>query len=55
MSNTTGVIELTVKVYLTMDLDEEQARELVENVDYTFNDPLIEHTEIVADNIEEAT
>jgi DNA-dependent RNA polymerase auxiliary subunit epsilon len=47
----TGVIEVTVKLYLQVDLDEEDARELVENVDYHFNSNMISHTEIIADDI----
>ena len=47
----TGVIEVKVKIYLEIDLDEEDARELVENMDYNFEHPLISHTEIVEDDI----
>jgi hypothetical protein len=47
----TGVVEVTVKLFFELDLPEDQAREVVENVDYSFDHELISHTEIVADNI----
>ena len=49
--NTTGIIEVTVKLKLNQDLTEEQAEEVVSEMDYNFNHPNIETTEIVADDL----
>jgi hypothetical protein len=49
----TGVIEVTVKLRLEMDVDKEDAREIVENLDYSFRHPLIQDTEITGDDIEQ--
>jgi hypothetical protein len=48
-----GIIEVTVKLLLEMDVDEEDARDIVENCDYHFTHPLIQETEIMADDISE--
>jgi hypothetical protein len=48
-----GIIEVTVKLYLEMDLDEEDAREVVENMIELVVHPLISHTEVVSDNVGE--
>jgi hypothetical protein len=48
-----GIIEVTVKLYLETDVDEETACEIVENMDYDFNHPLISDTDIFEDNIAE--
>tara|TARA_R110002110_G_scaffold14438_1_gene67158 strand:- start:1450 stop:1623 length:174 start_codon:yes stop_codon:yes gene_type:complete len=49
----TGIIEITMKLYLDMDVDEDQARDIVENGDYNFSHPLVVHTEIIADDIQD--
>jgi hypothetical protein len=48
---TTGIIEVTVKLRLEMDVDEAEAREIVNNCDYNFDHPLIADTEITSDDI----
>jgi len=41
-----GIIEVTVKLYLEMDVDEDKAQEIVSEMDYNFYHELISHTEI---------
>lgn len=49
----TGIIEVTVKLMLELDVDAEQAHEIVEDLNYEFQHELIAETEIVADDIAE--
>jgi DNA-dependent RNA polymerase auxiliary subunit epsilon len=51
----TGIIELTVKLYLETDVDAEQAREIVDEMNYDIKHPMIQDTEIIADDIEMRT
>jgi hypothetical protein len=46
-----GTIEVKVRLLLEMDVNEEDAREIVENMDYKFDHPLIQETEVVEDDI----
>jgi len=48
----TGIIEVTVKLFLEMDVDAEGAREIIENCDYNFKHPLIQETEIISDDVQ---
>jgi hypothetical protein len=48
-----GTIEVTVRLRLEKDVDEQEARDIVENCDYEFNYPLIQETEIIGDDISE--
>jgi hypothetical protein len=51
MDDTTDTIEVTVRIKLFEKVNEEQAREIVENVDYDFNHDNIKSTEITEDDI----
>ena len=48
-----GIIEVTVRLELECDVTEDEAREIVENMDYSFNHILIQNTEIKSDDISE--
>lgn len=48
---TTGVIEVTLKLFLDRYVDEDEAREIVENMKYSVKHPAVEYTEIMADDI----
>ena len=48
-----GTITVTTKIYLECDVDEKEARDIVSNMDYNFDHPLISHTEIVEDDVNE--
>jgi len=52
-NDVTGVIEIVVKLRLECDVTKEEAEELVAEVDYNFDHPLIDSTEIVGDDIVE--
>lgn len=41
-----GIIYVTVALYLNKDVDEEEQRAIVFEMDYQFKHPLISHTEI---------
>jgi len=49
----TGTIEVTVRLRLNQDVDEDEAREIVDEMDYSFNHPLICEEEIIEDDISE--
>ena len=42
-----GTIEIIVKLYLSTDVDEKEAKQIIENTDYYFDHKLIAQTEIV--------
>ena len=48
-----GTIEVTVRLYLDCDVEEDEARNIVENMDYDFDHLLIQDTEIIHDDITE--
>jgi hypothetical protein len=48
---TTGTIDVTVRVYLDMDLDEEDARDVVNDLEVSGY--CVSHTETVSDNLKE--
>jgi hypothetical protein len=48
-----GTIDVKVRLHLEMDVDEEDAREIVENMDYSMIHPLIQYSEVVEDDITE--
>lgn len=52
MKNKIGIIEVTVKLFLETDVDQDTAQEIVENMDYECSHGLISHTEITGDDIE---
>ena len=41
-----GIIYVKVALYLNQDVDEEQEQEIVSEMDYNFDHPMIDHTEI---------
>ncbi len=55
MKNKTGIIEVIVKLKLERDVNEEEAREIVEDLCYDFKHELISSSEIIADDIAERT
>jgi len=49
----TGIIEVKVKLFLNADVNEDEAREIVENMDYSFDHEMIADAEIIEDDIYE--
>ena len=41
-----GIIYVQVALYLEADVDEEEAQEIVEEMDYDFKHKMISHTEV---------
>ena len=41
-----GVIYVKVAIYLNADVDEDEAQEIVNEMDYEFKHTMIDHTEI---------
>lgn len=52
--NKTDEIEVTFKIKLNKDHDEQAAREVVNKMEYLFDHPSIESIEIIKDNVEES-
>ena len=42
----TGVIEINVRLYLNVDVDENEARDIIDNMDYGFEHSLIADSDI---------
>jgi len=42
-----GIITLTVKIFLESDATEEEVKDIVSDLDYTFSHPRIADTEII--------
>jgi hypothetical protein len=51
MSEKTGTIDVTIKVYLDMDLDEEDSRDVINSLEV--EGYCVSHTEVVGDNLKE--
>ena len=41
-----GVVYVKVALYMNADVDQEEAQEIVENMDYDFKHIMISHTEV---------
>ena len=48
-----GIIEVTVRLRLEADVAEDEAREIIENCDYSFDHYMIQEHEIIGDDITE--